>query len=38
MVQRLPLVLICEPYPGRLEARRAIQVALKAEASAGRSE
>jgi hypothetical protein len=37
-VQRRPLVLICAPYSGRLEARRAIQVALRAEASAGRSE
>jgi hypothetical protein len=38
MVQRLPLVLICAPYSRRPERRRAIQVALKAEASAGRSE
>jgi hypothetical protein len=38
MVQRRPLVLMCAPYSRRSEARRAIQVALRAEASAGRSE
>ena len=38
MVQRRPLVLICAPYSRRSEARRAIQVALRVEASAGRSE
>jgi hypothetical protein len=38
MVQRRPLVLICAPYSPLPEARRAIQVALRAEASAGRSE
>jgi hypothetical protein len=38
MVQRRPVVLMCTPYSRRSEARRAIQVALRAEASAGRSE
>ena len=39
MVQRRPLlVLICAPYSRRAELRRAIHVALRAEASAGRSE
>ena len=38
MVQRRPLGLMCAPYSRRAEVRRAIQVALRAEASAGRSE
>lgn len=38
MVQRRPLALMCAPYSRRAEAQRAIQVALKEEASAGRSE
>ena len=38
MVQRRPFVLIRALYSCRPEARRAIQVALRAEASAGRSE
>ena len=38
MVQRRPLVLMCPPYSRRSETRRAIQVALRTEASAGRSE
>ena len=38
MVQRRPLVLTRAPYSRLPEARRAIQVALNAEASTGRSE